>query len=263
MKPPALPIAAIVACSSICSLAAKPPATIDIASLPASLVDEVVIPVPREVFLSLDKLGDQDWGSQIMASDFDKLGDREQVALLFGVVVADGFVAVQAENRDAVTDIGRHVSRLAKALGVSDAVTAHAAAIIDSAEKDDWDGVRAELDRVQESVRETMRASRDENLAQMVSTGGWLRGTEATAALVKGSYSKERAEILHQPDLAKHIAAQLGKDSKSKLGSSLAEGLGKISPLLALEGESLPEDAVAKIHTVTAGLVRQIVENSK
>ena len=125
--------------------AADPPPTIDISKLPGTMIDDVVVPVPREVFLSLDKLGDQDWNAQIMDSKFDKLGDRRQVALLFGVVVADGFVAVQAENRDAVTDIGRHVSRLAKALGVSDAVTAHANAIIDYAETDDWDAVRSEL----------------------------------------------------------------------------------------------------------------------
>lgn len=258
-----VPIAALVVCSAIGWAAAEPPATIDITSLPASVVDEVVIPVPREVFLSLDKLGDQDWSSQIMDSKFEKLGDREQVALLFGVVVADGFVAVQAEDQDAVTDIGRHVSRIAKALGVSEAVTAHAAAIIDAAEKDDWDGVRTELDRVQESVRAEMRASRDENLAQMVSTGGWLRGTQATSALVESDYSEERAEILHQPDLAKHIASQLATESKSKLGRTLAAGLEKISPLLALKDGAVPQPVVAKIHSVTADLVRQIVENSK
>ncbi len=242
--------------------AADPPATIDIGSLPAALVDEVVVPVPREVFLSLDKLGDQDWNSQIKDSDYAKLGDREQVALLFGVVVADGFVAVQAENREAVEDIGRHVSRLAKALGVADAVTAHAAAIIDAAGKDDWDAVRAELDRVQESVRAKMRATRDEPLAQMVSTGGWLRGTEAASALVKVGYSKERAEILHQPDLARHIAEQLETEAKSELAGALATGLGEISPLLGLEGGAVPEHAVAKIHSVTADLVRRIIENS-
>jgi len=242
--------------------AADPPATIDISKLPGALVDDVVIPVPREVFLSLDKLGDQDWGGQIKDSKFDKLGDREQVALLFGVVVADGFVAVQAKNREAVTDIGRHVSRLAKALGVSDAVTAHAAAIIDAAEEDDWDAVRAELDRVQESVRAKMRSMRDERLAELVSGGGWLRGTEAVASLVHAGYSKERAEILHQPDLAEHIGSQLHKSSKSSLVKSLASGLGEITPLLSLEG-GVPEHAVEKIHKVSANLVQRIVDNAK
>jgi len=260
---PVISLATILAFAPAIAVAADPPATIDISSLPASVIGEVVIPVPREVFLSLDKLGDQDWGSQIMDSAFDKLGDREQIALLFGVVVADGFVAVQAENRDAVTDIGRHVSRIAKALGVSDAVTAHAAAIIDAAEADNWDAVRTELDRVQESVRAEMRASRDETLAQMVSAGGWLRGTEATSALVASAYSEERAEILHQPDLAKHIASQFATESKSKLSSTLAAGLKEISPLLSIKDGSVPKSGVAKIHTVTADLVRRIVENSK
>ena len=261
MRPPYAPFALALGLAPALA-AAEPPPSIDISKLPGALIEDVVIPVPQEVFLSLDKLGDQDWSAQIKDSKFDKLGNREQVALLFGVVVADGFVAVQAEDRDAVIDIGRHVSRLAKALGVSDAVTAHAAAIIEAAEDADWDAVRSELDRVQGSVRAKMESMRDEHLAQMVSTGGWLRGTEAAAAVVSGAYSKERSEILHQPDLAKHIARHLSDEGKSALAKSLARGLGEISPLLSLEG-GVPEYGVQKIHKVSSELVQNIIENSK
>lgn len=240
--------------------AADPPPTIDLSKLPGTLIDDVVIPVPREVFVSLDKLGDQDWNGQIKDSGFDKLGGRDQVALLFGVVVADGFVAVQAENRDAVTDIGRHVSRLAKALGVSDAVTAHANAIIESAEKDDWDGVRAELDRVQESVRSQMRAMRDENLADLVSTGGWLRGTEAASAVIRARYSKDAAEVLHQPSLSRHITNRLEKERRSKLAKAIVSELGEIQPLLELDS-GMSEYAVEKIHAVSSALVGRIIAN--
>ncbi len=260
----ALPIATTCLGLAVCAplgAAPDPPASIDLSDLPGALIDDIVVPVPREIFLSLDKLGDQDWAAQLKDSDFDKLGGRDQVALLFGVVVADGFVAVQAEDREAVIDIGRHVSRLAKALGVADAVSAHAAAIVDAAEADDWDGVRAELDRVQESVRAQMRAMRDEHLAELVSAGGWLRGTEAASALIAADYRREDAEILHQPDLAKHIAAQLAGAESSPLTEALAHGLGEITPLLSLKG-GVPEYAVEKVHTVTAGLVRRIIDNA-
>ncbi len=259
-------ISAALACAAILPatvLADDPPASIDISALPASIVDDVVVPVPREIFLSLDKLGDQDWSSQVTDNKFDKLGDREQIALLFGVVVAEGFVAVQAEDREAVIETGRHVSRLAKALGVSDSVTAHAAAIIDAAQVDDWDEVRTELDRVQESVRAKMHATRDDLLAQMVSAGGWLRGTEAIAALIGSGYSAERAEILHQPDLAEHIAKQLSGGSKSALNTALVKGLGTIQPLLAKPGGKVGKAEVVKISSTCSDLVGRITSNAK
>ena len=259
MKNFAISFALLIGIASTPALA-DPPPSIDLSKLPGTMIDNVVVPVPREVFLSLDKLGDRDWNAQIMESEFDTLGGREQVALLFGVVVADGFVAVQAENRDAVTSIGRHVSRLAKALGVSEAVTAHAGAIIDAAGKDDWDAVRSELDRVQESVRSQMRAMRDENLADLVSAGGWLRGTQAASALIKAAYSKESAEVLHQPDLAKHITRQLEGAKRSKLAGSIATSLGEIQPLIGLDS-GLSEYAVDKIHTTATDLVGRIVSN--
>ena len=40
-------------------------------------------------------------------------------------------------------------------------------------------------------------------LAQLVSLGGWLRGTEALSALVLQNYSPERAELIRQPGLAR------------------------------------------------------------
>lgn len=250
-------------CLAPCAQAQDPPATIDLSDLPAAVIDDVVIPVPREVFLSLDKLGDHDWAAQVKDSKFDKLGNREQVALLLGVVVADGFVAVQAENSAAVEDIGRHVARLAKALGVADAVTAHAAAISESAKADDWDGVRAELDKIHGSVRDKLKAMRDDDLAILVSAGGWLRGTEVTSTIIAKDYTKESAEILHQPALAKHVTTSLGKHSKSPLSRAIAKQVGEIIPLLSLEGDSVPEFAVQKVRDVTASSVTSIITNAK
>jgi hypothetical protein len=74
----------------------------------------------------------------------------------FGTVIADGFIAVQAEDAPAVKDIGQRVLALAKGIGVGNSITPHAKAIIDAADKRNWANVRQELDRTQNSVQQAM-----------------------------------------------------------------------------------------------------------
>ena len=107
-----------------------------------------------------------------------------------------------------------------------------------------------------------MCAMWDEGLADLVSAGGWLRGTEAASALIHASYSKESAEVLHQPDLAKHITGQLKRTKRSKLARKIADSLGEIQPLLSLD-TGVTEYAVEKIHKTSADLVERIVANSE
>jgi hypothetical protein len=248
------------------ALHADAPATIDISKLPASLVDDVVVPVPQEIFMSLDKLGNQDWRGEIKATGYDKLGKRSQIALLLGVVVADGFVAVQAEDRKKVEDIGGHVMRLSKALGVSESVTSHAQSIIESAQENDWRNIRQELDKVQESVRQAMAELRDEELAELVAIGGWLRGTEALSSILTKHYSEAGADILNQPDLVAHLDKQIGKmpmgTRNAGVVKEVRKGLDDLKPLLRNgSGGTIPSSTVVKVHGITTALVARIIAN--
>ena len=246
---------------------ADAPATIDVSHVPAQLVDNVIVPVPQEIFSSLDKLGSQDWDSQLKTSDFDKLGKRPQIALLFGVVVADGFVAVQAQDAKQVEKIGNHVLRISRALGVSNTVTSHAQAIIEASGKNDWRRIRQELDRIQEGVHQKMLELRDEELAQLMTIGGWLRGTEALTSILSANYSTAGADILNQPDLVDHLNGQIGKMPLFTKGNgtvkTIREGLVKLQPLLRGSGEgSIPKETVSQVHGITASLVADIIANN-
>jgi hypothetical protein len=63
-----------------------------------------------------------------------------------------------------------------KGIGVGNSITPHAKAIIEAADKRNWENVRQELDRTQNSVQQAMNEVHDEKLSQLVSLGGWLRG---------------------------------------------------------------------------------------
>ena len=84
-----------------------------------------------------------------------------------------------------------------------------AKAIIEAADKRNWENVRQELDRTQNSVQQAMNEVHDEKLSQLVSLGGWLRGTEVLTSVVKQHFSADGAELLHQPDLLAYFQTRL------------------------------------------------------
>src|SRR5260221_14652675 len=75
------------------SAADAPPRQIDLNRFPATKLEDVVVPLPSEVFNVLDKLGTPDWRGEMRAPNISSRGARAQIALLLGSVVAEGFVA--------------------------------------------------------------------------------------------------------------------------------------------------------------------------
>lgn len=238
-----------------------PPKQIDVSSLPAKIVDEVVVPVPTEVFGVLDKLGAPNWHHVLRKVEHSGTGERAQVALLLGSVIAEGFIAVEAQEPEEVKEIGRRVLSLAEAIGVRKSVISRTSSIIDSADKKDWARIRVELDGAAQDVRQAMIELQDEQLAQLVSLGGWLRGTEAVTEVVQKNYTRDGAELLHQPVLLDHFQSQLdGMNSRLKRNTLVAEirkTLPNIRPLIE-KREELSKENVDKVHAITRDLVKAI-----
>ncbi len=251
------------------SLAALPTAgadeeTLDLADFPGTVVDDVVVPVASEVFSVLDKLGEPDWAGQLRKLEAPRTTDRTRLALLLGSVVAEGFIAVQAQDREKVEDIGREVLRLADSLAIRDAVIKNTQVILDSAREGDWATIKRELDRTQKTVRETMETMRDDELAQCVSIGGWLRGTEALTSLIGKAYDVDKAELLNQPFLVDHFSKRIKSMSAEVRDhgtvKSVADGLEKIRLQMGA-GDGVPDvDVVTEVNAICARLIREITD---
>lgn len=239
----------------------NPPQHINVGSLPAKVIDSVVIPVPTEVFGVLDKLGSPNWHDVLRPTSTENLGERPEVALLLGNVIAEGFIAVEAQEPEEVKKIGRQVLNLAGAIGVRKSVIARTNSIVDAADKKDWQRVKVELDGASQDVKTAMIELHDGQLAQLVSLGGWLRGTEAVTQIVGKSYSKDGAELLHQPTLLDYFQKQLngmeGRLGENELVKKIRSRLPDLQPLIE-QPASLSERKVNEIHSITAGLVKAI-----
>src|SRR5678816_4038697 len=188
--------------------AADPPRSIDVKHLSKN-IEDVVVPLPNEIFGALNKLDSVNWKEFVRTNKGTNFTERPRIALLLGTVIADGFIAVQAEDAETVKDIGQRVLTLAKGIGVGNSITPHAKAIVEAADKRNWNNVRRELDRTQNSVQQAMNEVHDEKLSQLVSLGGWLRGTEVLTSVVNERFSADGAELLHQPDLLSYFQKRL------------------------------------------------------
>ena len=232
-------------------------------AFPGKVVDDVIVPVPSEVFSVLDKLGEPNWNAELRKQSIPSTSDRTKLSLLFGYTVAEGFVAVQAQDKEAVKDIGHDVISLSKSLGLSKSVLPHAQAILDAADKGNWSAIRKEFDQTQKTVRDTMEQMKDVDLSQCVSLGGWLRGTASVTSVVKKSFSADRAELLNQPMLVEHfvnsISKMPGSTRDQDVVRSIQKGLGVVQKLMEGAVDGFSKDAVSDIGKTCDGLLAEIL----
>src|SRR5260370_1023142 len=245
---------------ALCAHGAQAPQHININQL-STTVEDVVVPLPNEIFGALNKLGAVNWKEHVRSDKGPNFTERPRIALLLGTVIADGFIAVQAEDAPTVKEIGQRVLALAKGIGVGNSITPHAKAIIEAADKRNWDSVRQELDRTQNSVQQAMNEAHDAKLSQLVSLGGWLRGTEVLTSVVKQHFSSDRAELRNQPDLLSYLQTRLQAMPEFNLPIILPiqDRLVEVKPLIDVGDRRIPADSVKKVNEITTRLGHGIV----
>ena len=244
---------------------AQPPVPNDI-KLPAqaAIVRGVLVPVPREIFRTLDLFAYSNWLAvqRPELADWRPPGTQAQNAMLLGALIAEGFVAVEARDTAETKNIGRSLRALARGLGIERAVLRRSRSIIDHAESGDWTAVRAEWDGVLPDVQNGMDRIRSEQLAHLVSLGGWLRGTEALTALLRQNYSEENARLLRQPLFLDYFEEQLAKMSGNirhdPAVMKMADGLRQIRATLPAGEVKVPLKKVQEISKSCTGLMKNL-----
>lgn len=225
-------------------------------------VDDVLVPVPSEVFKTLDSFAHYNWRGvqRDELATWRARGDQTSIALLLGAVIAEGFIAVEAKDARQVEKLGHAVLTLTRGLGVQRWAIKRSRSIVDHAESGDWAGVREEWNGVLPDVAEGMNALRSEPLAHIVSLGGWARGTEAMATLVGQKYSADQAELLRQAAMLAHFEAEISSMTRERRGGAVASRLGehlrKYRQIIEAAGPQLSPAAAKEIAQVAATLIR-------
>src|SRR2546421_3343773 len=173
--------------------------------------DALTIPTPGELFAALEKPGKPDWAGQYRTPIPMTYRNRAQIALNLGGLIADGFIAVEAQDSQQVKNIGTDIIKLAKALGVSENVLSRGNSINEFAENSEWDTLHEELEATQNEVKTSMQSNRDQDLISLVSLGGWIRGTQTVSASVIKSYAEQSARVLRQPAVVSFIHSKMNE----------------------------------------------------
>src|SRR5207248_421699 len=197
-----------LACASF-GFAAQPPPLSPDQLATAIKTDALTIPTPGELFAALEKPGKPDWAGQYRTPIPMTYRNRAQIALNLGGLIADGFIAVEAQDSQQVKNIGSDVIKLAKALGVSQNILSRSNSINDFAETNQWDSLQEELEATQNEVKNSMQSHSDQDLVILVSIGGWIRGTQVVSGSVAANYDARSAKLLRQPALVGFIQAKL------------------------------------------------------
>lgn len=128
--------------------------------------------------------------------------DRADLAIELGFQIADGFLIVQAGQMDKVEGMAADLTRYGKALGAGDRINRHAAALLESAKKQDVEQLKKELAATQKDVEIELVTLRDPDLAHLISLGGWIRALEVSTVAVDKQFSPERASKVMREDIA-------------------------------------------------------------
>ena len=236
----------------------------DAAQLPPHVtqVDDVLVPVPSEVFRTLDSFAHYNWRrvQRDEIASWRARGDQTSIALLLGAVIAEGFIAVEAKDARQVEKLGRAVLTLSRGLGVQRWAIKRSRSIVDHAESGDWPAVREEWNLVLPDVQQGMNELRSQQLAHIVSLGGWTRGAEALATLIGQKYSAEEAELLRRPAMLAHFEGEIASMTRERRGGSgsarIGEHLQKFRRILnAADGQISPA-AAKEIAAVAAALIK-------
>src|ERR1700730_2619054 len=150
----------------------------------AASVDALTVPTPGEFFKAIEKGGKPNWTSQYRPPVSIKSTNRAQTALNLGTLIADGYIAVQAQDGQQVKNVEKDVLALAKKLSVLQSVLTRGESITHFAENNAWNQLNEELEATQNEVKKELLENRDTDLITLVSIGGWVRGAQVVTWVI-------------------------------------------------------------------------------
>ena len=172
-------------------------------------VNEMTTPLVGKVFSDLELFQPPPLG---MVRSFDlkkSYPNRFQTAIQFGALVANGFVATLAHQKQLVLDTGRALIREANTLSAGERLTARSRSLFELSERNDWQGLREELNGAQEDVEESMLGLKDGEIADLISLGGWLRGFQLASHVTADHYTAAKASALVRPAVMDYFIARM------------------------------------------------------
>lgn len=228
----------------------------------AARLDGITIPMPGEFFAAIARQGRVNWTPLVRTGTPPTASNRAQIALTLGTLVADGYIAVEAQDSQAVKNIGREILALAKKLNANDSVLGRGKSLTDFAENNDWNALREELEATQNEVKLTLAEQKDTSLITLVTVGAWLRGTQVASGIVETTYSPETARLLRQPAIIEYLISEIdGLPSGLRADPLVTDLRALLEKSLVQVTEKTPtSDNVKALHEAMTAAIQDITQ---
>jgi hypothetical protein len=218
----------------------------------ATFLETISIPSPGEFFVAFDKLCQPNWSKVLRSSISSAASEREHIALQLGMVLADGFAAIEAQDGQGVKNTARDVLVLAKKLNVSHHIVARSQSISDFAQASDWRRLREEFDAMQNDIRLSLLEQKDSSLVVLMMAGSWVRQMDiATNIFLKLEEGPASMALLRQSELASRILRRMEHlpeaSKKSDLVRRVIEVLQIVSSSMSDGVSSIPPEFLANM----------------
>lgn len=229
--------------------------------------DDISIPTPAEFMAALNKFSKPDWKSKFRAPILSTY-PRAQAALNLGTLVADGYIAVEAQDSRQVRNIGKDVIALAKSLGIQDSIINRGKSLTDFAVDLQWEALKEELEATQNEAKQALQDTGDPSLVTLVTVGAWYRGADVITALIAQKYTADSAKMLRQPAIALYLKQQMNalpdkvkEDPAVKLAHVK---IFEVEKALSFPRETVPtQEEIANLNKILSSVVRDIARKQQ
>jgi hypothetical protein len=223
-------------------------------------VNKFTTPSIRKIFQDLETLRPLPYDELKRPMPEGTPQDRTELALTVGLLLADGFFAVESEQLFDLEPVGRSLLQHAKVLGSGTRISSHMKSLLEKGALNDWDALKIELARTQKDVEKEMVLIRDVDAANLISLGGWLRAFEIGCAASLNPYNPEKASILARPDVVEYFALNLEtlepQIQKNEKVQRIRKDLGVIQEKIDLpKQEILSEEEIQELRAMVEELV--------
>lgn len=174
------------------------------------------LPNPSDKLIAIEEsvgAGKIDWSAlaDSIAVDIDanEFPDQADAAMALGVKIADGIVAIKAQDVEKLNRSADQLEALGKNLGATDEDMKRARQVRDFANRGEWLMVYLELGFLQADIMKKLNTPENQNDRTLVIASGWLQGARYASSLIIANYSPDLSNVLREPVLAAELDKQL------------------------------------------------------
>lgn len=235
----------------------------------------VGMPTPYDKFLALDQVltktkvkWDDTFRKVAVDVDPDSFTDKDvAIPMILGVRIADGVMAIKANNAELLNKCAADIEKLAKKMGVADADLGRARSVRAAANKGEWLKVFMELGFLQQDIMKKIDQPEHATHGTLLIVSGWMQGARYTSTVIDENYSPETSNLLREPLLAKALKEKvesLPPDLQSSpLVAKLRDVLPKIETILTipLDG-TISKENVEELNKLATEVVKAAMGTS-